>query len=57
MKIIDCPECDGIGHYSMSDCCSAEMDLDLGLCYECKDHCEPEKCHVCGGTGKIKQLT
>jgi len=53
---IECPECDGLGHCDLSDCCGAEMDIDVGLCYECHDHCEPEQCHECNGTGKINQI-
>ena len=32
---------DGYGYSVVSDCCGAQMDEDQGLCYECKDHCEP----------------
>ena len=32
---------DGYGYTVVSDCCGARMDEDQGLCYECKDHCEP----------------
>jgi len=32
---------DGYGSDMVSDCCGAKMDEDRGLCYECKDHCEP----------------
>tara|TARA_R110002012_G_scaffold6551_6_gene31223 strand:+ start:3426 stop:3641 length:216 start_codon:yes stop_codon:yes gene_type:complete len=32
---------DGYGYSVVSDCCGARMDEDQGLCYECKDHCEP----------------
>ena len=33
---------------SISDCCGAEMDKDMGLCYQCHDHCEPALCEDCG---------
>ena len=29
------------GYSVVSDCCGARMDEDQGLCYECKEHCEP----------------
>ena len=32
---------DGYGSDMVSDCCGAKIDEDRGLCYECKDHCEP----------------
>ena len=32
---------DGYGYSVVSDCCGARMDEDQGLCYQCKDHCEP----------------
>ena len=32
---------DGYGYTMVSDCCGARMDEDQGLCYECKEHCEP----------------
>ena len=32
---------DGYGYSVVSDCCGARMDEDQGLCYECKEHCEP----------------
>ena len=32
---------DGYGYDMVSNCCGARMDEDRGLCYECKDHCEP----------------
>jgi DnaJ-class molecular chaperone len=28
----------------------------MGLCYECHDHCEPQECQSCGGTGKVEIL-
>ena len=47
----------------VSDCCGVEMGefLDMGICPQCREHCEPEKqewrpkpppavpcCHSCG---------
>tara|TARA_R100000900_G_scaffold145925_1_gene133519 strand:+ start:396 stop:614 length:219 start_codon:yes stop_codon:yes gene_type:complete len=32
---------DGYGYTVVSNCCGARMDEDQGLCYECKEHCEP----------------
>lgn len=50
----ECTECDGIGHFDeYSDCCAARREPDLGLCYECKDHCEPMECDTCNGTGTV----
>lgn len=32
---------DDEGYEMVSNCCGARMDEDQGLCYKCKDHCEP----------------
>jgi hypothetical protein len=49
-----CPDCDGEGTFeTVSDCCDAKRDPDLGLCYECHDHCEPMECSNCNGTGRL----
>ena len=32
---------DGYGYEMLSDCCGAKMDEDIGICFECKEHCEP----------------
>lgn len=32
---------DGYGYEMVSNCCGARMDEDQGLCYDCKEHCEP----------------
>jgi hypothetical protein len=50
---IDCPDCKG-GVHSLSDCCGANMNTDMGICYECKDHCEPQDCDTCKGVGQIE---
>ena len=50
-----CDLCAGIGYdETISDCCGATREPDLGLCYECKDHCDPSPCPDCNGTGIIK---
>ncbi len=52
-----CPDCDGEGRFeTISDCCDAKQEPDMGLCYECHDHCEPQECLNCGGTGKVEIL-
>lgn len=59
MKIdwIYCPDCNGEGSFeTISDCCCAERETDLGLCYECHDHCEPMECDSCNGAGKIETV-
>ena len=51
----ECPACDGKGFDEcISDCCGATRESDLGLCYECHDHCDPSVCPDCNGTGIIK---
>ena len=35
------PVDDGYGYDMVSNCCGAKMDEDTGICFECKDHCEP----------------
>lgn len=53
--IKECPTCDGKGYDEyISDCCGATRESDLGLCYECHDHCDPSTCPDCNGTGIIK---
>jgi len=53
--LIDCPECDGKGCFeNISDCCGDKREPDMGLCYECHDHCEAQECLTCSGTGKIE---
>ena len=43
----------------VSDCCGAEpvgVSDDIGICPECKDHCEYielEECDRCGGSGTV----
>ena len=32
---------DGYGYDMVSNCCGAKMDEDTGICFQCKDHCEP----------------
>jgi len=52
-----CPDCNGEGCFEdKSDCCDAKREPDMGLCYECHDHCEPQECQSCGGTGKVEIL-
>jgi hypothetical protein len=51
----ECELCDGKGFdETISDCCGATREPDLGMCYECHDHCDPSPCPDCNGTGIIK---
>ena len=48
----ECPYCEGKGFDDcISDCCGSTREPDLGLCYECHDHCDPSECPECDGTG------
>ena len=48
---IDCPECEGVGHFLLSDCCGAEIVEDMDICTQCRDHCGVSECDECNGTG------
>jgi hypothetical protein len=50
-----CIECEGKGSFPVSSCCSADI-TDSGICMECHDHCDPDECDYCKGTGKSKIL-
>jgi hypothetical protein len=50
----ECPDCNGVGVFEdISVCCGATREPDLGLCYECHDHCDPCVCDVCEGEGQV----
>jgi len=49
----DCPECDGAGHFLISNCCGAEAEPDMMICFACKDHCDFSECGECDGTGTV----
>lgn len=49
----DCPFCEGTGKSGTSSCCGAELNSDMMICYECKDHCDEDECSECDGTGTI----
>jgi RecJ-like exonuclease len=52
-----CPDCDGKGCFeAISECCDSMRDEDTMLCYECHEHCEPQECQNCEGTGKVEFL-
>ena len=51
---IDCPECDGVGHFEESECCGAPISEDSFICSECLDHSGLTECEECKGTGIIK---
>jgi hypothetical protein len=36
-----CEECNGD---TVSDCCGAAYDEDIGICMDCKEHCESAGC-------------
>ena len=36
-----CVECNGD---DSSDCCGADYDSDIGICGDCKEHCESAGC-------------
>ncbi len=36
-----CDECNGD---NLSDCCGASYDDDIGICMDCKEHCESAGC-------------
>lgn len=48
---MDCKTCNGTGKINQSDCCGAEIYDDVGICSECKEHCEEDECGDCEGTG------
>ena len=49
-----CEACNGEGYFeNISECCNAIRNPDMGLCHECHDHCEPQKCYDCDGTGFV----
>jgi len=56
----DCPECEGTGKVSLSDCCGALRDFDETLdetfCMACLKECECEldTCDDCDGTGEVQ---
>ena len=41
-----------------SNCCGAQVYIDLGICSDCKEHCEVVKyfCDKCKDTGDIEIL-
>jgi len=41
-----------------SNCCGAFTNMEeLGICPECKDHCEfEEECNNCNGVGEVEGL-
>ena len=53
--MITCPDCEGEGKSYLS-CCGHEMDHDILICPECKEHWEPEPCETCKGTGQVEDL-
>ena len=36
--------CDECGGQSLSDCCGAGYDSDIGICMDCKEHCDAAGC-------------
>lgn len=46
----DCFWCKGTGKTEHSNCCDADFDSDMMICFNCKDHCNNE-CPDCDGTG------
>lgn len=36
-----CEECNGD---NLSECCGANYDDDIGICFECKEHCDSAGC-------------
>lgn len=36
-----CDDCSGQG---TSDCCGAGYDSDIGICMDCKEHCDEQEC-------------
>jgi len=49
----ECSECEGKGHFQLSNCCGAQCDSDMLICYECKEHCDLQECEECDGTGTV----
>ena len=40
-----------------SDCCGAPVYSDIGICSDCKEHCNIQRtCPECNGTGKVDEL-
>jgi len=52
----DCPHCNGTGldESGHSNCCDAPIYEDMGICTDCKEHCEEIECDQCNGTGKVE---
>lgn len=52
---IECETCNGKGCIpDISECCGDTRETDMGLCYQCHDHCGPAECIDCDGTGFIE---
>jgi len=49
----ECEACEGIGHTNESYCCGAEIDSDILICHDCKDHSDFAECEECNGLGVI----
>ena len=48
-----CIPCDGMGYYLVSDCCGAEIDSDILICHECKEHSDFAECENCESQGLV----
>ena len=52
----ECKECNGTGFGEYSYCCGAELNDDMMICHECKDHSDYDECGECNGKGVIDEL-
>ena len=50
---VECPDCEGTGKLQQSNCCGANVDSDILICSDCKEHCDLDECERCEGTGNV----
>lgn len=53
-KYKECPDCDGRGHFHISECCGADIDDDTKICHNCKEHSDFDRCETCDGDGQVE---
>jgi DnaJ-class molecular chaperone len=54
---IECEDCDGTGTVPLSNCCGADVDTDILICSDCKEHCDISECDTCAGNGYVTKKT
>tara|TARA_R110002020_G_scaffold4272_6_gene19013 strand:- start:3300 stop:3593 length:294 start_codon:yes stop_codon:yes gene_type:complete len=51
-----CIPCDGRGYYLVSDCCGSDIEPDMLICYECKEHSDFAVCENCENKGLVSLI-